>query len=1341
VAFRAEIEIAVKGAQELKRLQNEIRRNADALDSFNRDLSGIANLLPRSFNNINKVLSEAAANFNKVALGTEDASTAAQNYYQANKNLNNALRERVKLLDDIQRAERGAVLSNIKTSRAAREASGFGAFSSSIDTPTQKSIRRNREKKGLATAAAETAAAVQKLTERQEEFTTRTDAAAQASARQTAAFLRQKRVALEVAKINAAAPTAQLLLAPAAPGAPAMSGGARRRITGAVERLGGARVEDEAARALRFAQASGEQIRPLSQIQSLFAGIAGEAAKLQRIKALPDSRMLNASVRGIQQLEKTEDSLNRERQESATRLKEIDRLEEGRLRRARKLQARQQYMDGETPPATQTTRARGGNGRVGGAISSALIGGGFPLLFGQGPSAAAGGAVGGLAGGLLGGGFGFALSIVGTAIGDAVTKAEELDTALTRVNSSVKGVGISSREVDTLAKSLGIAKDEAVKLLDQFTQFESSRVRLALAFQFSGKAADVFAPLEAAKDEEGILQAIVASRTTLGNQKAKELVTQLALNGGARAQLALQEALLRAKEREAIEDKKRVTLQDRLLAAAAFVSDQPVQIDPAVFGKERAAAQQAQFDKDRKQRKQDVADALKDSQDFFTQVDQLSTTYKEKDKKDKEQNNNALYNEQARQAEQLARNQIALDNAVFRNKMALADEEFAVRQRIAELQGRLAEAGAFGAQREVLALINATSSSQSDYFKQARDISNAIAQATQELKSANAMVDAQQAGVVQAGAGGMTQGRYMQGGIGPSGANQYGPHFDIKRSDGGYYSRTALDKYVQVNGRPLSSGVTVPGGEFGAPRSYGPHAGRDYAFGGQAAMTLTGGAKFISSKAGSYGDATAFMTPDGKVYKVIHGKFEGTTQAPTGQTVPQSFAKGQSQVIGAGGDVAVAQANETAQIQRKAKLLALLQQERDLKIQIAVAQGTEFLRNAQEQTMQIEREIEKRKIRNRLALEGVAPEIIEGELRVYDIIKQKEEKLNELTTALSRLTKTQQYATEITLQSALADLDKKDTTGSLTVAEQTLRGELQQRLTLLQEIKALEEGTPAVVAGARGVAAAQVQTPTEKIEGRIGALKTEITDLTSISNIAITAAEGIGNAFAQSFQGLISGTMTAKEALGSFFKSVADMFLEMAAQIIAKQITMIILQTILKALGAVGGGGGGGGNAASALGSNPNVAAYAPLAKGGTFGNGVAAFAKGGAFSNSIVSSPTLFKFADGGTTRTGLMGEAGPEAIMPLKRGSDGSLGVQATGLREAMGRPPGGANGSTVLNMSFQSTTINGTEYVSRDQLEAAMAATRRQAAKEGANRGMNMTLDKIQNSPSTRSRVGIR
>jgi phage-related minor tail protein len=62
-------------------------------------------------------------------------------------------------------------------------------------------------------------------------------------------------------------------------------------------------------------------------------------------------------------------------------------------------------------------------------------------------------------------------------------------------------------------------------------------------------------------------------------------------------------------------------------------------------------------------------------------------------------------------------------------------------------------------------------------------------------------------------------------------------------------------------------------------------------------------------------------------------------------------------------------------------------------------------------------------------------------------------------------------------------------------------------------------------------------------------------------------------------------------------------------------------------------------------------------AQGGVYNAGLRTFAKGGMFTNSIVSSPTLFKFAQG----AGLMGEAGPEAIMPLKRDSQGNLGVRS--------------------------------------------------------------------------------
>jgi hypothetical protein len=63
-------------------------------------------------------------------------------------------------------------------------------------------------------------------------------------------------------------------------------------------------------------------------------------------------------------------------------------------------------------------------------------------------------------------------------------------------------------------------------------------------------------------------------------------------------------------------------------------------------------------------------------------------------------------------------------------------------------------------------------------------------------------------------------------------------------------------------------------------------------------------------------------------------------------------------------------------------------------------------------------------------------------------------------------------------------------------------------------------------------------------------------------------------------------------------------------------------------------------------------------AKGRVFDRGLTAFARGDVF-----SAPTIFKFAQGGSLRTGVMGEAGPEAVMPLKRGRDGKLGVAVTG------------------------------------------------------------------------------
>ena len=79
-------------------------------------------------------------------------------------------------------------------------------------------------------------------------------------------------------------------------------------------------------------------------------------------------------------------------------------------------------------------------------------------------------------------------------------------------------------------------------------------------------------------------------------------------------------------------------------------------------------------------------------------------------------------------------------------------------------------------------------------------------------------------------------------------------------------------------------------------------------------------------------------------------------------------------------------------------------------------------------------------------------------------------------------------------------------------------------------------------------------------------------------------------------------------------------------------------------------------------------------------------FAKGGAFTNSIIDSPTFFKFAKGSGFGNGLMGEAEPEAIMPLKRSSDGSLGVDATGV--------GGTTNVVVEINNYSSEEISATE-----------------------------------------------
>ena len=157
------------------------------------------------------------------------------------------------------------------------------------------------------------------------------------------------------------------------------------------------------------------------------------------------------------------------------------------------------------------------------------------------------------------------------------------------------------------------------------------------------------------------------------------------------------------------------------------------------------------------------------------------------------------------------------------------------------------------------------------------------------------------------------------------------------------------------------------------------------------------------------------------------------------------------------------------------------------------------------------------------------------------------------------------------------------------------------------------------------------------------------------------------------------------------------------------------------------------------------------LADGGVIQGGrIQPYAKGG-----IVAAPTMFPMAGGDI---GLMGEAGPEAIMPLKRGANGKLGVEVAGRSNAIDamnrysrRNTGTAGGGMAsedeaiaavqgsaapIDVRYTVERINSVDYVTADQFQAGM----RQAANQGAKQGEQQTLKRLQMSSSTRKRVGM-
>jgi tape measure domain-containing protein len=156
-------------------------------------------------------------------------------------------------------------------------------------------------------------------------------------------------------------------------------------------------------------------------------------------------------------------------------------------------------------------------------------------------------------------------------------------------------------------------------------------------------------------------------------------------------------------------------------------------------------------------------------------------------------------------------------------------------------------------------------------------------------------------------------------------------------------------------------------------------------------------------------------------------------------------------------------------------------------------------------------------------------------------------------------------------------------------------------------------------------------------------------------------ASAIGNSFGEAFKGIITGSMTAQQALAGMFQSIASSFADMAGKMIAEYMRMqalgllkTIFGTVAPALGAAAGGlsssaagfGGSFDAGIPAIGGTSDFSGAFKFANGGLASGGFTAFANGG-----MVTGPTL-----------GLVGEGRyNEAIIPLPDGK--SVPVQLSG------------------------------------------------------------------------------
>ena len=372
-------------------------------------------------------------------------------------------------------------------------------------------------------------------------------------------------------------------------------------------------------------------------------------------------------------------------------------------------------------------------------------------------------------------------------------------------------------------------------------------------------------------------------------------------------------------------------------------------------------------------------------------------------------------------------------------------------------------------------------------------------------------------------------------------------------------------------------------------------------------------------------------------------------------------------------------------------------------------------------------------IKDKAAFEREYGELIRA--GVIPAVAQQTVEINKQVKEIDRLTEKQ--LTEIDLRIETLQLLVDAATGT------ELQAKMQERLN-----KALERRNEIERRGeeAKGAAGEAAKTPADRIKDEMTAVQGALNNLLDPANQVILAARAIGDAFSESFKGLITGSISAQQALANLFSRTADHFADMAAEMIAHAIRMKILGIALNFFGSAAGASAGSAAPAPKTGS----AFQGTLNPPGQFGSGPG-FAPPSSFAPPQVGDFSLppVRASEGGyfagPTRA-LVGEGGePEFVIPESKMRE-SMARYSRGARGASVIPGSGASGTSgegggtavaaPIDVRFTVERINSVDYVTADQFQRGM----RQAAAQGADQGEKRALFTLRQNTAQRKRIGL-